>query len=152
MGAGGEGDPCLLPIGPGQELERLRQYGTSLGVAFQISDDALDFVADPARLGKAIGADLREGKRTLVVAETLARSGAADAARFRELLGQPDLAVESVEWMCSLIESSGALAACETMISEYAEQALAALESPELDGSARGPLGDLVVAATRRSH
>ncbi|MBQ1084361.1 polyprenyl synthetase family protein [Nocardiopsis sp. B62] len=127
-------------------------YGIPLGIAFQLRDDVLGVFGDPGTTGKPAGDDLREGKRTLVVAETLARSGAADAERFRSLLGAPDLAVEAVDWMCALIESSGALAACESMVSEYADQALAALESPELDSSARGPLGDLVVAATRRSH
>src|SRR2546430_13041970 len=48
---------------PGQ-VEALTRYGLDIGVAFQISDDSLDFVADQDRLGKAIGADLREGKRT----------------------------------------------------------------------------------------
>ncbi|GHC91986.1 geranylgeranyl pyrophosphate synthase [Nocardiopsis terrae] len=127
-------------------------YGIPLGIAFQLRDDVLGVFGDPSTTGKPAGDDLREGKRTLVVAETLARSGPADAERFRNLLGAPDLAVDSVEWMCGLIESSGALAACESMISEYTGQALDALESPELDEAARGPLGELVVAATRRSH
>ncbi|QVJ02567.1 polyprenyl synthetase family protein [Nocardiopsis eucommiae] len=127
-------------------------YGIPLGIAFQLRDDVLGVFGDPSTTGKPAGDDLREGKRTLVVAETLARSGAADAERFGNLLGTPDLGVDAVEWMCALIESSGALATCESMVSEYADRALTALESPEVDAEARGPLGDLVVAATRRSH
>ncbi|WP_460746913.1 polyprenyl synthetase family protein [Nocardiopsis oceani] len=127
-------------------------YGIPLGIAFQLRDDVLGVFGDPSTTGKPAGDDLREGKRTLVVAETLARTGTADAQRFQELLGDADLSVDSVEWMCGLIESSGALAACESMITEYADQALAALDRPELEAQTRGPLGDLVVAATRRSH
>ena len=139
--------------GRGEELARVyTDYGIPLGIAFQLRDDVLGVFGDPSTTGKPTGDDLREGKRTLVVAETLARAEGDDADRFRSLLGEPDLSVASVEWMCSLIESSGALAACEGLISEYAEQAHAALESPELDERARGPLGELVVAATRRSH
>ncbi|QRN80175.1 MAG: polyprenyl synthetase family protein [Nocardiopsis sp. BM-2018] len=139
--------------GRGEELAgAYTDYGIPLGIAFQLRDDVLGVFGDPSTTGKPAGDDLREGKRTLIVAETLSRSGAADAERFLGLLGTPDLSVESVEWMCGLIESSGALAACESMVSEYAERAVAALDSPELDESARGPLGDLVVAATRRSH
>ncbi|CAL9577938.1 All-trans-nonaprenyl-diphosphate synthase (geranyl-diphosphate specific) [Nocardiopsis dassonvillei] len=127
-------------------------YGLPLGVAFQLRDDVLGVFGDPSTTGKPAGDDLREGKRTLVVAETLARAGAADGARFTALLGAPDLSVESVEWMCGLIESSGALAACEELVERYAGEALAALESPELDASAREPLRALVAAATRRTH
>ncbi|MEC3895593.1 MULTISPECIES: polyprenyl synthetase family protein [Nocardiopsis] len=127
-------------------------YGIPLGIAFQLRDDLLGVFGDPTTTGKPAGDDLREGKRTLIVAETLERSGSADAERFRELLGAPDLSVASVEWMCSLIETSGALAACEALVEDYAGQALAATEHPELADDARGPLRDLVVAATRRSH
>jgi octaprenyl-diphosphate synthase len=59
-------------------LEALTRYGLDIGIAFQISDDSLDFVADEARLGKAIGADLREGKRTLPLIATLERAEPAE--------------------------------------------------------------------------
>ncbi|MBB6119334.1 polyprenyl synthetase family protein [Nocardiopsis algeriensis] len=127
-------------------------YGIPLGVAFQLRDDVLGVFGDPSTTGKPAGDDLREGKRTLVVAETLARSGRADADRFRSLLGAPDLSMEAVEWMCALIESSGALDACEELVTRYSDEALAALESPALDESAREPLRELVAAATRRAH
>ncbi|WP_285728545.1 polyprenyl synthetase family protein [Nocardiopsis sp. ATB16-24] len=126
-------------------------YGIPLGIAFQLRDDVLSVFGDPSTTGKPAGDDLREGKRTLIVAETLARASADEAERFRSLLGAPDLSVESVEWMRSVIEGSGALAVCEAMITEYAERAVAALESPELDASAREPLRRLVVDATERS-
>ena len=127
-------------------------YGIALGVAFQLRDDVLGVFGDPSTTGKPTGDDLREGKRTVVVAETLARASAVDAERFGDLLGTADLSVASVEWMCGLIEESGALAACEKLIDEYAERALVALDSPELASDAREPLRELVVAATSRSR
>jgi octaprenyl-diphosphate synthase len=70
-------------------VEALATYGEHLGVAFQIIDDSLDFEADQARLGKAIGADLREGKRTLPLIATLERATAAERARILDALGGP---------------------------------------------------------------
>src|SRR3970282_2659118 len=70
----------LLGELPPARLDALTRYGLDIGVAFQISDDSLDFVADQDRLGKAVGADLREGKRTLPLIATLAR-GAPGLAR-----------------------------------------------------------------------
>ena len=61
---------------PPSRSRRLTRYGLDIGIAFQISDDALDFVADQDRLGKAIGADLREGKRTLPLIAMLERATA----------------------------------------------------------------------------
>jgi len=58
-----------------EQVEGLTRYGLDIGIAFQISDDSLDFVADQARLGKAVGADLKEGKRTLPLIATIERAG-----------------------------------------------------------------------------
>src|SRR2546430_12975836 len=73
---------------PGQ-VEALTRYGLDIGVAFQISDDSLDFVADQDRLGKAIGADLREGKRTLPLIVMLERLPPPEAGRVRAPLPRP---------------------------------------------------------------
>jgi octaprenyl-diphosphate synthase len=59
----------------------LRAFGTALGMTFQLVDDALDYQADSAALGKAIGDDFREGKVTLPVMAAYAR-GTADEREF----------------------------------------------------------------------
>ncbi|MBI4270848.1 MAG: polyprenyl synthetase family protein [Candidatus Rokubacteria bacterium] len=93
---------------PSRELDALTRYGLDIGVAFQISDDSLDFVADQDRLGKAIGADLREGKRTLPLIATLARATPAIAARVRELLARRVLGPEELEEIRrSVVEHEG---------------------------------------------
>jgi octaprenyl-diphosphate synthase len=73
-------------------VEALGAYGEGLGIAFQIIDDALDFEADEARLGKATAADLREGKRTLPLIATLERATPDERARILELLTRPRIA------------------------------------------------------------
>ncbi|GAA1101043.1 polyprenyl synthetase family protein [Nocardiopsis composta] len=125
-------------------------YGRPLGLAFQLRDDLLGVFGDPERTGKPAGDDLREGKRTVLVAETLARAGAADAAEFRRRLGDPDLSAETIAWMGGLAEDSGALAACERRIDDHVAQATEALESDLIAPEARSALADLIVAATAR--
>jgi geranylgeranyl diphosphate synthase type I len=127
-------------------------YGLPLGIAFQLRDDVLGVFGDPGETGKPAGDDLREGKRTLIVAETLERASAADAAEFRRHLGDPDLSAEAVAWMRGVVADSGALDACERRIDAYAGQAAAALESALIDDAARPALADLVVAATARRN
>jgi octaprenyl-diphosphate synthase len=58
-----------------EERTALREYGFNLGIAFQITDDVLDYVAEESALGKPIGGDLREGKVTLPVILLLQRTG-----------------------------------------------------------------------------
>ncbi|MDA8371871.1 MAG: polyprenyl synthetase family protein [Nocardiopsaceae bacterium] len=127
-------------------------YGLPLGIAFQLRDDVLGVFGDPEQTGKPAGDDLREGKRTLIVAETLQRASAADAAQFRRLLGDPELTRDAVEWMRGLATECGALKACEYRIDDYVEQATAALENDAIADDARSSLADLIAAATSRKH
>jgi octaprenyl-diphosphate synthase len=75
----------------GDLVEALAAYGEHLGIAFQIIDDSLDFGADEDRLGKAVGADLREGKQTLPLIATLERATAGERGRIAAVLaGGPE--------------------------------------------------------------
>jgi octaprenyl-diphosphate synthase len=85
------------------QLEALTRYGLDIGVAFQMSDDSLDFVADERRLGKAIAADLREGKRTLPLIALLERVGEAEAERVRAMLRRRALEPAEIEEIRRLV-------------------------------------------------
>jgi octaprenyl-diphosphate synthase len=60
------------------ECRAMRDYGMNLGIAFQISDDVLDYAASEKRLGKSVGDDFKEGKMTLPVIKSLAKADAAE--------------------------------------------------------------------------
>ena len=94
---------ALLGQADAERVEALTRYGLDVGVAFQISDDALDFVADQVRLGKAVGADLREGKRTLPLIATLERASAGDRERIQSFLVRRDLSDGEVEEIRRLV-------------------------------------------------
>ncbi|XVQ13684.1 polyprenyl synthetase family protein [Spirillospora sp. CA-255316] len=131
-------------------VEALRSYGRPLGIAFQLRDDVLGVFGDPVETGKPAGDDLREGKRTVLVAQTLERADAAQAAVVERLLGDPDLDRDGVDELRAIIEGTGGLAACEAMIERYAAQAAEALAAAPISGEARIALEELAVAATAR--
>lgn len=93
----------LLGQADAERVEALTRYGLDVGVAFQISDDALDFIADQARLGKTVGADLREGKRTLPLIAALERASAEDRERIQSCLARHQLDGEEVEEIRRLV-------------------------------------------------
>ena len=129
----------------------LTGYGLPLGVAFQLRDDVLGVFGDPAETGKPAGDDLREGKRTVLVALSLERASAAQAAALRRRLGDPELDAAGVDELRTIIVETGGLAACEDMIGRYVEEAEAALEAAPVHDEARRALSELAVAATTRS-
>src|SRR5213078_2564445 len=84
-------------------------YGLPLGEAFQLRDDVLGVFGDPAVTGKPAGDDLREGKRTVLVAVTLERATPAGAAAVRRGLGDPRLDERGVDELRAVMRESGAL-------------------------------------------
>ena len=71
---------ALLAVGERARLKALSRFGFHLGLAFQIRDDLLDLQGDPEELGKDVGADLRERKRTLMVLHLLGAARGGDRA------------------------------------------------------------------------
>jgi geranylgeranyl diphosphate synthase type I len=118
-----------LLAGTGPDLRGLlSRYGVSLGEAFQIRDDVLGVFGDPSATGKDHDSDLREGKRTVLLARTLALVSADEGRFIEECLGRPDLSAEDAERIRSLMESSGALASTLDLIEELTEGAKSSLD------------------------
>lgn len=138
--------------GAGAELlPALSAYGLPLGEAFQLRDDVLGVFGDPATTGKPAGDDLREGKRTVLVALAMRRADAAGQAALRRGLGDPGLDRSGVAELADVIASSGALAEAERRISGLTERALDAIDATPITPDARHALRDLAAAATART-
>lgn len=126
-------------------------YGLPLGEAFQLRDDILGVFGDPSETGKPAGDDLREGKRTVLVALAVERSTPAQSSVLRRFLGDPGLDGAGVDALREVIESTGARAATERLIDQFLSRSLAALEQGDVEPAARSVLAGLAYAATRRS-
>jgi geranylgeranyl diphosphate synthase type I len=126
-------------------------YGLPLGEAFQLRDDVLGVFGDPEQTGKPAGDDLREGKRTYLVAAAFHAADAAGRAEIGSRLGDPDLDGASVARLRDIIRAAGALDRTEDRITTLTAQALAALRAAPLDPDAAAVLRDLADAATRRT-
>ncbi|MDQ7911441.1 polyprenyl synthetase family protein [Phytohabitans sp. ZYX-F-186] len=130
----------------------LSAYGLPLGEAFQLRDDVLGVFGDPAQTGKPAGDDLREGKRTYLVAAAFEEAGAAERAMLEAHLGDPALDRAGVAALRDVIASTGALARTESRIAELTTVALDALATADIDPTARQVLTDLATAATARTE
>lgn len=126
-------------------------YGIPLGIAFQLRDDVLGVFGDPEQTGKPVIDDLREGKRTVLLALARERSDPAEAAVLDRCVGDPALTEQAAGQVRSVIENTGALAECEQMISVNLKEALSALDGAPITAEARSALADLAIAATARA-
>jgi geranylgeranyl diphosphate synthase type I len=132
-------------------VDALAAYGSPLGRAFQFRDDLLGVFGDPAVTGKPVGDDLREGKRTVLIAYTMAHTDDAGRALLTERLGDPALDADGVAALQRVIVDCGAHEAVETMIATYFDQAMAALAEPSISATGREGLTALASAAVHRS-
>lgn len=132
-------------------LERLSAFALPLGEAFQLRDDELGVFGDPATTGKPAGDDLREGKRTLLIALTRERAESGAAQELLGQLGQRDLSEAAVTQMRELMRASGALAEHERIIESLTLQALTALDAAGLPEAAREGLRTAGLRAVRRT-
>lgn len=128
-------------------------FGTDLGVAFQLRDDVLGVFGDPAVTGKPSGDDLRAGKRTVLLAEAVELAEKADpvaAKLLRTSIGSK-LSDSQVKELCQVIESVGALAAVESRIQELTRRALDILDAAAIDTHAKAGLSELARLAANRT-
>jgi octaprenyl-diphosphate synthase len=133
------------------QVDALTQYGLDIGVAFQISDDSLDFVANQDRLGKAIGADLREGKRTLPLIAMLARATPTESERVKSLLKRHDLDADEIDEIRRYVVEHEGVEYALAQAHVYARSAKAALAAfpPSEERETLALVADFVVDRDR---
>lgn len=139
--AGGASDATLAALG---------EYGLALGRAFQLRDDLLGIFADEAQTGKPAAGDLREGKRTVLMAHALAALGSRDQATLAEMLGRPQLRDDQIGHARELIVGSGAVERIEQAISADHAAALAALDQCAITDAGRRALVELARQCVQR--
>ena len=100
----------------------LQEFGTQCGIAFQLQDDLIGMFGDEATTGKSADTDVREGKRTVLIAEHQTMMNDEQAARFAQWFGMRDAPGQVLR-----IEASGARQKTEATAQQYFAQARATL-------------------------
>lgn len=116
---------AVLAQAPEDTIAALRTYGEQLGLAFQVVDDVLDFIADERVLGKPVGSDLRQGLITLPV--MLFLEGDGNHPAIRSIL-TPSPTDEKVREAVQAIANSPAIERSLQIAREYVRKAKAALQ------------------------
>jgi geranylgeranyl diphosphate synthase type I len=133
-------------------MDALMAYGNPLGLAFQLRDDLLGTFGDTGKLGKPVGADLRAGKRTALIAEAERLLSPPARAVLDAVIGRSDASDDEVSRATELLVSCGAKKAVEEKLDGYVSRAMDALETTELRPEGVQMLRDLSELMTQRSH
>jgi geranylgeranyl diphosphate synthase type II len=120
-----------------EDAERLYEFGTGIGVAFQLQDDLLDVYGQPEEFGKQVGGDILVNKKTILLISALSK---AEGARKQELegwlkfadQGDPEKAEQKIKAVTSLYNDLGVRQQAESLQQTYFENALKALNSVKI--------------------
>lgn len=110
-----------------KEVEALKNYGFYSGIAFQMVDDLLGVSGVEEELGKPVGSDIREGKKTIVVLEALSRLDDGGRRRIMDALGNRSASKEQILEAIRLIEASDAVEYVRKLAHQYSSEAKKAL-------------------------
>ena len=105
----------------------LECYGRNLGIAFQLSDDVIDYASDAETMGKGVGDDFRDGKMTLPVILAYARGSESDRAFWRSAIGGERVSDDDLACAIALLKSTDALADTVERARQYGRRAVDAL-------------------------
>lgn len=134
---------------PAATLSALSRYGIAVGEAFQLRDDLLGVFGDPAMTGKPAGDDLREGKRTVLVALAMRDADATGRSLLRSGLGDAAMDEDAIDALRAVLIGSGAAAAVEDMIGERLAEGLRAIADGADGGLLRPDAARALVALAR---
>lgn len=133
------------------QSQNLEAFGLPLGIAFQLRDDLLGVFGDEAHTGKPSGDDVREGKRTALIAWAREGLGERQRTELDALLGKRDLSPDELEHARALIGSTNAPARTEALIAENLAAAQTALARATITDAGRAALETLAEASVKRS-
>lgn len=122
-------------------LQRMRDFGQALGMAFQIKDDLFDFGVDD--IGKPLGIDLQEKKMTLPLIHSLKEADHPTRKNIMRIVRQKSKSQEDVAFVARFVEEQGGISYAHQVMMDHANNAIELLNGlPESD--AREALADLV--------
>lgn len=125
-------------------LEQYRSFGLPLGEGYQLRDDVLGVFGEPQETGKPAGDDLKEGKRTVLIALVEKNAPREHWELLNSQLGNPELNDDEISQLRKIITDSGALAEVEKDIESTRNEVFSALESMQIDELTRVALAGIV--------
>ncbi|MFQ6014273.1 MAG: polyprenyl synthetase family protein [Anaerolineae bacterium] len=109
-------------------VKELSAFASKCGIAFQLQDDILGIVGDEDLLGKPVGSDIREGKRTTIVHYALSQANSHEKAKLLDILGREEATTDEITEVVHLLQRLGGIEFTKNLAKSYVNQAI-----PHLD-------------------
>jgi geranylgeranyl diphosphate synthase type I len=136
---------------PRAQVTALGKFAWDAGLAFQIVDDILGITADEEKLGKPVGSDIREGKKTLIMIHALANANDKQMMVLKKAVGVSNASKESIDAVVKILEEIGSIQYAVDKTEKYTASAFKSIKDiPE--GPSKQDLIDLVNYFVQRDY
>lgn len=92
-----------------EQKEEIESFGWNVGIAFQLADDTLDYIADGGKLGKSIGKDLQEGKITIPLLALLKKCDREEFSKIEKIIKDYDFSEENLDYILEKMKKYGVI-------------------------------------------
>ena len=140
----------ILGGGSTEQVNAMKIYGKKVGRAFQIQDDLLDVISDEAVLGKDIGSDIEENKKTFLVVHALENADEEQKKKLYTILNKNNITADDVRNVIDIFGQTNTLTAARNIVDECLDDAKKALLSIP-DNSAKHYLSELLDTIAKRN-
>lgn len=142
---------AIVGGGCAEEVAKIGSFAYDAAIAFQIVDDVLGVTSDVGTLGKPVGSDIREGKKTLIVIHALEQASPEEREIIEKALGAEDATPSEIEAAKNALRSAGGVDYAMAKALKYAKKAEESL-APFPESQAKLDLLELVEYFIKRSH
>jgi len=136
-----------------EDADHLRQFGTDIGLAFQLRDDLLDVYGDAATFGKRVGGDIVSDKKTFLLLTAQAQANESQRFILRQLIAQPTIDADAkVQAVRGIYDELNIRPQTEALINDYFQDALQHLERVTASSERKQPLHHLALQLMDREN
>lgn len=111
-----------------EQVIAIKNFSSNCGTAFQLQDDILGILGDEKSIGKPVGSDIREGKKTVIVYEALKNANVLEKEKILSVLGNKNASKGEVKEVTKLFQKLGGIKRTEELAKSYIEKALPYLD------------------------
>jgi geranylgeranyl diphosphate synthase, type I len=134
------------------KVRQIEKFAIPLGIAFQIQDDMLGLFSDQLTIGKPIGSDIREGKKTLILYFGLKMCRQIEKKFIKNLLGKNNISLTEIKKIRGILVSSGAVNKCNSLIQKNITESQSELCNLEISNSSKNILTGLIDYINNRKY
>ncbi len=134
------------------KINALRKFAAPFGKAFQIQDDIIGIFGDEERIGKPIGSDIREGKKTLLISKAISKANTKDKDLINSALKKPVNTQDEIQRVKKIIEKTGSLEYSKKKAEKLISEGLKELEKLEISNEAKEFFEEVAEYMIRRSY